>query len=143
YRFAEQLTERLRLNLKVYQAAMTPARMEAIHGPLWEKGEEGMDRYNLLRKVEPMQQAIKELDVKAWAAGLRRQQTAYRASLTTVARQDGIVKVHPILRWTSRDIHDYLKKHDLPYHPLYEQGYVSIGDVHSTSPVTAEQHERD
>ena len=55
---------------------------------------------------------------------------------TWLQRQGRAVKVYPIVDWSNRDIHQYLKHHDLPYHPLWERGYVSIGDHHSSSPLT-------
>ncbi len=144
YRFADELTRRLKLNLKVYQSPMSPARMVALHGPLWESGREGLDLYDRMRKVEPMQRALSELKATAWLAGLRRQQTEHRKSLPIVGVQNGIHKVLPILSWTTKDVHEYLKKHDLPYHPLYEKGYVSIGDWHSTRAITDnDTNERD
>ena len=58
--------------------------------------------------------------------------------------QAGRLKILPILRWSSREIHAYLKAHDLPYHPLFDQGYATVGDWHSSRPVTADDaHERD
>ncbi len=55
---------------------------------------------------------------------------------TTVLQiNDGRYKVHPIADWTDRDVYRYLKGHDLPYHPLWERGYVSVGDWHSTDPL--------
>ena len=142
YHFIEELTSKLKLNLKVYQAALSPARMEALYGRLWEQGLEGQNRYDQMRKVEPMRRALKDLHARAWAAGLRRAQTQHRATLRAVELQDGIYKVHPILAWTTRDVHQYLKTHGLPYHPLYEKGYKSIGDVQSTVPITAGMDER-
>ncbi|MFP4144374.1 MAG: phosphoadenylyl-sulfate reductase [Phycisphaeraceae bacterium] len=142
YRFAMDLTERLGLNLQVYRPQMTTGWLEALHGRLWEQGREGLEKYHRIVKVEPMQRALEELDVAAWAAGLRGQQTRHRASLRRVEMQGGRYKIHPILTWSTRDVHAYLEKHDLPYHPLYEQGYASIGDVHSTLPVTAGEDER-
>ncbi len=142
YRFADELTNRLKLNLKVYQSPISPARMVALHGELWDQDEDGMNRYNQIRKVEPMQRALAELDVHAWLAGLRKSQTDFRASLRFVESQDGIAKIHPILNWSTKDVHDYLTKHDLPYHPLYEKGYTSIGDWHSTAPVGADFDDR-
>lgn len=142
YQFAEELTKRLNLNVKWYQPRMTPARVEAIYGKLWEQDAEAYERYHLIHKIEPMQRALHELNVTAWLAGLRANQTDHRAKLRTVELQDGIYKVHPILKWTTKDVHEYLKKHDLPYHPLYEKGYKSIGDTHSTTPITAEGGER-
>lgn len=144
YQFADELTKRLGLNLKVYQSPLSPARMEATLGRLWEANtKDALDRYDQIRKVEPMQRALRELGVTAWLAGLQRHQTKHRAGLRTVELQNGTYKVHPVLEWATRDVHAYLKKHDLPYHPLYEKGYASIGDVHSTRPITAGMDERD
>lgn len=132
YRFADRLSEDLKLNLKVYQPLMTPARQEALYGKRWEQGVEGLEAYGLMNKVEPMNRALKELQANAWLSGLRRSQAKSRASLDVVQVQGKTVKVHPIIDWTDRDIYQYLTRHDLPYHPLWEQGYVSIGDTHST-----------
>ena len=136
YRFVDQLAERLKLNLQVYRAPLTPAWFEARHGKLWEQGVEGIVQYNEIMKVEPMRRALAELGAWAWLAGLRRQQASSRESREFVGTQDGRLKVHPILDWTDRDVHRYLAAHDLPYHPLREEGYVSIGDTHSTRKLT-------
>ncbi len=136
YEFIDTLTERLDLNLKVYKSTLSAAWQEARYGKLWEQGMEGILRYNQMNKVEPMQRALKELGAEAWITGLRRQQSSTRQNLGVLATQDGILKVHPIIDWTDRDVFEYLQKHDLPYHPLWEQGYVSIGDVHTTRPLS-------
>lgn len=145
YKFADELSQRLKLNLKTYQATMSPARMEAIHGKLWEREDvESLDLYDRIRKVEPMQRALEDLGATVWLAGLRRDQTSHRQALPKVALQDGIYKVHPILNWHSRDIYYYLQEHDLPYHPLFDLGYTTVGDWHSSRPLTADDaHERD
>jgi phosphoadenosine phosphosulfate reductase len=143
YRFADQLTERFKLNLKVYRAPLSPAWQEARFGKLWEQGVEGIERYNQINKVEPMQRAIRELDVRGWITGLRRQQSRSRSELGVLRLQDGLVKIHPLVDWTDRMIYQYLTKHDLPYHPLWEKGYVSIGDVHTTRPLTADMTEEE
>ncbi len=136
YRFVDELTERLRLNLKVYGPSASPAWLATRHGKLWEQGAAGIERYNRIHKVEPMQRALAELGVGTWYAGLRRQQAASRAAIEPVQRiGPGRYKVHPIFDWTDRDVYDYLKRHDLPYHPLWERGYVSIGDWHTTRPL--------
>ena len=142
YRFAERLRERLGLNLHVYAPQMTAARFEALYGRLWEHGPDGEARYLEMRKREPMERGLRELGAAAWLAGLRAEQTDHRAALRTVERQDGRYKVHPVLNWTTKDVHEYLKAHDLPYHPLYHQGYASIGDWHSSFPITAAGDER-
>ncbi|MEM8739416.1 MAG: phosphoadenylyl-sulfate reductase [Planctomycetota bacterium] len=143
YTFADELTDRLSLNLKVYAPAESPSWFVARHGQLWESDNpDDLNRYDRLRKVEPMARALDELGATATLAGLRRQQTNHRANLRKVAQQDGRFKVAPILTWSTKDVHDYLKTHDLPYHPLHEQGYASVGDWHSTRPITAGEDER-
>jgi phosphoadenosine phosphosulfate reductase len=142
YRFAEELRERFNLNLVVYGPQMTPARQEALHGQLWEQGEVGVKRYLTMNKVEPMQRALNELGVTAWLAGLRANQTEHRQGLERVGVQDGRVKIHPILDWKRDQLDAYLTEHNLPRHPLFAQGYRSIGDWHSTIPVSAEDDDR-
>ncbi len=136
YRFADELTRRLNLNLKVYNPLMTAARQEALFGRQWEAGVDGLKRYNLINKVEPMDRAVRELGATAWMAGLRRSQASTRERLTVVQLQNKITKVHPILDWDNRTVHRYLTQHGLPYHPLWEQGYVSVGDSHSSAPLS-------
>lgn len=145
YIFAEQLTERLNLNLKVYQSPMSPARMEALHGRLWEKNDvDALNYYDKIRKVEPMQRALKELKATAWLAGLRADQTHHRKTLRQVTQQSGRYKVHPILSWNSRDIYQYLTTYNLPYHPYFDLGYTTVGDWHSSRPLMAtDENERD
>lgn len=133
YRFAQQLTERLSLNLKTYNPAMTAARQEALFGRQWEMGIDGLKRYHLINKVEPMDRAMRELGATAWLAGLRRTQGSTRERLKVVQTQNRVTKIHPIVDWDNRRVHRYLTEHALPYHPLWEQGYVSVGDTHSTS----------
>ena len=132
YEFAERLAKRLAVNLKVYRSRRSPAWQEAIDGKRWEQGVEGIDAYNQENKVEPMNRALDELKATAWLAGLRRQQSVSREKLSVLALAKGRVKVHPIIDWTDKNVHDYLKANDLPYHPLWEQGYISIGDTHTT-----------
>lgn len=145
YQFAEQLTERLKLNLKVYQSPLSPARMEALYGRLWEQDDvEALNLYDKLRKVEPMQRALTELRATAWLAGLRADQTSHRRTLRAVDAQSGRYKVHPILSWNSRDIYQYLNTYDLPYHPYFDLGYTTVGDWHSSRPLLAtDENERD
>jgi phosphoadenosine phosphosulfate reductase len=144
YQFAEALTERLQLNLKIYQSPIKPREMEAIYGRLWEKNNiQSLNLYDKIRKIEPMQRALKELNATAWLAGLRRSQTDYRMNLNPISLQENRYKILPILNWSDRETYQYLKAHDLPDHPLFEQGYLTVGDWHSSRPVTAEDlHER-
>ena len=143
YRFIDDLTDRLDLNLKVYRPQIGIAWMEARLGKLWEDGLDGIDRYNRMRKVEPMQRALDDLGVRTWIAGLRRSQSRSRAAIDFLQLRDGRWKLHPIADWSDRDVWQYLQQHDLPYHPLWHQGYVSIGDVHTTRPLQAGMNEED
>lgn len=132
YTFAEELTERLKLNLKTYVPKQTAAQQEALYGKLWEKDVEGLERYNRINKVEPMNRAITELGAEAWLSGLRWSQSSTRKERPFFERQNKVLKIYPILDWSDRDIYHYLIENDLPYHPLWDQGYVSVGDWHST-----------
>ncbi|MGH8172014.1 MAG: phosphoadenylyl-sulfate reductase [Rhodanobacteraceae bacterium] len=132
YRYADDLVERLSLNLKVYRPALGIAWMEARHGRLWEEGLEGLDRYNRLRKVEPMRRALGELGARTWISGLRRAQSPTRSAARVLELRDGVWKFHPIVDWSDRDVWRYMQQNDLPQHPLWEKGYISIGDVHTT-----------
>jgi phosphoadenosine phosphosulfate reductase len=138
YQFAESLTQRLDLHLKVYQSPLSPARMEALYGQLWAKNDTAaLNRYDQIRKVEPLQRALRDLNATAWLAGVRRDQTDFRQTLSPIIRQGDQYKVHPILSWSARDIYQYLTVHDLPYHPFFDQGYVTVGDWHSSRPLMA------
>ncbi len=137
YQFVDELTQRLGLNLKVYRAPTSPAWQEARYGKLWEQGTEGITQYNQMNKVEPMKRALAELGVKGWIAGIRRSQSRSRAEVPILVPDGACLKIHPIVDWTDRDVFYYLKRYDLPYHPLWHQNYVSIGDVHTTRPVEA------
>jgi phosphoadenosine phosphosulfate reductase len=132
YRYAAELTALLQLDVRRYSAELSPTEMEAQLGKLWETD---LDEYHRIRKVEPMRRALAELDVHAWIAGLRADQTTFRSTLDTVTFQDGIFKVHPILRWRSQDVYYYMEHYRLPQHPLWEKGYTRVGDWHSSSAV--------
>ncbi|GIU19036.1 phosphoadenosine phosphosulfate reductase [Shewanella colwelliana] len=135
YQFIDQLTERLSLNLKTYRAPQSSAWQEARYGRLWEQGLDGLEQYNRINKVIPMQNALSDLNVGTWFAGLRRSQSSTREALPILAIHGDRYKLLPILEWSNKDVHEYLTAHDLPYHPLWDQGYVSVGDTHSSKPL--------
>ncbi len=143
YRFASELTKKLRLNLKTYLPLRTAAQQEALEGKRWDQGLDGLKAYNLENKVEPMDRAVRELGATAWLAGLRRAQSSTRENLGFVQVQNKITKVHPILDWDNRTVHRYLTEHGLPYHPLWDNGYVSVGDWHSSAPLQPGQTEEE
>ena len=143
YRFIEELTERLDLNLQVYSARESAAWQLAKYGEQWSQGPDALKQYNRTNKVEPLERGLSELNAGTWFSGVRRQQSEHRQGLSVVSILRGRFKVHPIIDWHNRDVHKYLTDNGLPYHPLWEQGYVSVGDVHSTRPLTLGMDESD
>jgi phosphoadenosine phosphosulfate reductase len=143
YRFIDALTEKLNLNLKTYRAQYSSAWQEARYGKLWEQGVDGLTQYNLINKVEPMKRALKELHAKTWFSGLRRSQASSRGELPVLSIQNGCFKFLPIIDWSNKDVYYYLSDHGLEYHPLWEQGYVSVGDVQTSQPLEAGMSEED
>jgi phosphoadenosine phosphosulfate reductase len=144
YKFVDELKDRLALNLSVFRSDLSPAWQEARFGSLWEQGVSGIEKYNQLNKVEPMARALASFRAGTWFSGLRRSQSGSRRDIKIVEpHRDEVIKVHPLADWTDRDIHAYLKKHELPYHPLWARGYVSIGDVHTSRPLGALGHDEE
>ena len=135
YQFIDELTEKLNLNLKIYRAEHSSAWQEARYGKLWEQGVDGLSKYNLINKVEPMKRALKELNAGTWFSGLRRSQASSRGALPVLSIQNGCFKFLPIIDWSNKEVFYYLKENGLEYHPLWEQGYVSVGDVQTTRPL--------
>lgn len=139
YRYAEQLCALLSINLHVVQAEISPARMEALHGRLWETGEaKDLEFYNRIRKVEPLDQAFKDLGVSCWASGVRGGQTDHRRRMRPLESVRGLWSLRPLLSWSRRDVFYYMERHGLPQHPLFEQGYSTVGDWHTSAPDTGD-----
>ena len=135
YRYAEQLTGLLSLNLQVAQAELSPARMEALHGQLWATGDaDDLELYHRLRKVEPLDHAFEAIGVTCWASGVRSGQTDHRAAMLPLQPVRGRWSLRPLLSWTNRDVYYYLQDNGLPQHPLFERGYSTVGDWHSSGP---------
>lgn len=132
YQFIDALTEQLKLNLQVFRAELSPAWQEARYGKLWEQGVEGIERYNQMNKVEPMNRGLSELKAQTWFAGLRREQSSSRGHLPVLAIQRGVFKFLPVIDWDNKQVYQYLKQNGLGYHPLWDQGYLSVGDTHTT-----------
>ena len=143
YQFIDELSEKLSLNLKVYRSATSSAWQEARYGKLWEQGLDALERYNRINKVEPMQRALKELNAGTWFAGLRREQAKSRKQLDVLAIHGDCFKALPIIDWSNKDIHQYLTDNALPYHPLWYENYVSVGDKHSSKPLEIGMLEED
>ena len=134
YRYAAELTERFGTDLRVYHPTHSAARIEALWGKLWEQGKEGMDKYGVLTKIEPMDRALRETGGDVWISGLRRSQSSTRVERPFAEQQKKTLKVYPILDWADAQVSVYMHDRGLPRHPLEAEGYVTMGDWHSTRP---------
>jgi len=142
YEFAQGLIDQWELDIRIFNPTISSARQEALYGRLWEEGEEGMKKYSLLNKVEPMNRALAEVGGDVWLSGLRRSQSPTRAGRELAEPQRSTMKVYPILDWADAQLASYFYDHKLPRHPLEAKGYVTMGDWHSTRlPVVGESPE--
>jgi phosphoadenosine phosphosulfate reductase len=138
--FMEQLRLRFNLHVWTYRTRNDPIeylRKAGEENPAWRKDVNACCAAN---KNEPFERAMKELTPKAWLRGIRRDQTKDRTDRRFVEWSERFKchAVSPLLDWTARDVHAYLKKYDLPRHPLWEKGYWSIGcnPLSCTRPIT-------
>ena len=100
------------------------------------------DRCCGLRKVEPLARALEGYG--AWVTGVRRAQSPTRRGASTLQHDQahGLYKVNPLVRWSDDDVWDYVRREGVPYNPLHDQGYPSIGCTHCTRPVAAGEDPR-
>ena len=133
YETWRRVEERYGIEVEVFQGPSI-ARQAAVHGDrLWERDP---DACCAVRKVAPLNEALDGMD--AWISGLRRDQSPSRAGTPKLAwdPKHGLWKANPLADWTERDVWRYIAEHDLPYNPLHDQGYSSIGCTHCTRPGT-------
>jgi phosphoadenosine phosphosulfate reductase len=115
------------------KSLLTPEAQAAQYGPaLWARNP---DQCCQLRKVEPLSRALRGYD--AWITGIRRDQAPSRANAGLIEwdRTFNLVKVNPLAGWTSRDVWTYLRVYEVPYNPLHDRNYPSIGCTYCTSPI--------
>ncbi len=127
--FIESLRLRFNLNVWTYRTRNDPIAwlyQAGEENPTWRKDVEACCAAN---KNEPMERAMRELRPRAWLRGIRRNQaeTRRRANFIEWSARYNCYAISPLLNWTSREIYGYMKQHGLPYHPLYEKGYASVG----------------
>lgn len=126
--FAQHLTKSLHLNVQTIRPLLTPSEIESQHGKLWQEGPAGLEKFHEIIRVEPLRRALQQINPRLWIAGLRRATTDARKDLSVLSSHQARLKLLPILDWTDQQVGQYLEQHSLPYHPLWAQGYVSIGD---------------
>ncbi len=125
YRLRDTLGERLDITFTRVSSALSLEDQEVEHGPsLWKTNS---DHCCFIRKVLPLRQFLK--DKKAWVTGLRRDQGRSRAKTEVISwdAANGLVKINPLAHWTSDDVWGYINLYDLPYNPLHDEGYPSVG----------------
>jgi phosphoadenosine phosphosulfate reductase len=146
YQFPEtlELRERIRqrygIDVELVRPEQTVAEYEAEHGgPLYRHRP---DQCCHDRKLVPLRKAV--AGYEAWVSAIRRDQTADRA-VARVVQWDAkfcLVKVNPLLHWTRKDVWDFVLRHDVPYNPLHDRGYPSIGCWPCTAPAGVGADER-
>ena len=143
YHYAEKLINDLSLEIEVLQSELSPARMEALFGKLWETNKESdLDKYHELRKIKPLEYGLAKNDIQCWASGVRSSQTETRNSMQFLEVIRERFSLRPLLHWTNKDIFYYMKENNLPSHPLFMKGYSTVGDWHSSAPEGVNKHGR-
>lgn len=137
--FRDQLASMFNLNLEIITPQVMGENFHKKYGPLYTQNP---DTCCFLNKVAPIQNVLK--NYSAWISGIRREQTFNRHDSQIVEQHPflPLYKINPIAMWTLSDIENYIIDNKLPRHPLWEKGYRSIGCEPCTSPVGANDHER-
>ena len=134
YLYANTLINKLSLNITILQSEISPAHMEAIYGKLWESNRvEDINKYHQIRKVDPLDNALKKYSINCWGSGVRAQQTTNRGKMKFIELIRDTLSIRPLLGWSQKDIFYYMKEKNLPQHPLFMKGYSTVGDWHSSS----------
>ena len=133
YALMDRIEEKYGIQIEKVYSVLSPEEQERSHGAaLWTRNP---DLCCNLRKVEPLRRKLKGLS--AWITSIRRDQTAARAGAQRVEWDSkfGLVKINPIVDWTSKQVWRYIHDHDVPYNALHDQDYPSIGCTHCTRAV--------
>ncbi len=133
----EQVERRYGVRIEHCEPALTPDAQAQIHGQaLWRSQP---DRCCELRKIEPLREKLAGLD--AWITAIRRAQSPQRAAVPKVHwdAKFGVVKLNPLADWNWSEVWEYIRANDVPYNPLHDRGYPSIGCTHCTRAVLPEE----
>ncbi len=132
YETRDRLAEHLGVEFDRFHNLTLDEQAEQHGDELWKRDP---DSCCGLRKVEPMRRALSSVD--CWVAGVRREDSTNRAKTPKFGwdKRFGLWKLNPLADWTERDVWNYIREHHLPYNPLHDHGYPSIGCTHCTQPV--------
>jgi phosphoadenosine phosphosulfate reductase len=139
YETREKLVEKYGLEL-IRPDVISVAEQHKQEGPnLWETNP---DRCCHVRKVEPLERALKDYD--AWISGIRREQSLTRKDAQRVefSERYDVWKIQPLVDWDAKRVDAYIHVNEIPYNPLHDAGYPSIGCIPCTRPVSREEDER-
>jgi phosphoadenosine phosphosulfate reductase len=140
YQLRRRVEARYGIEVRAVETPLAPAMQADTYGErLWERDP---DLCCWLRKVDPLRSALDGLG--AWVTGVRRGQTKARENARAVEWDSrwGLVKINPLVRWTGADVRDYVKANNVPYNPLHDGGYPSVGCTHCTRAVAQGEDER-
>jgi phosphoadenosine phosphosulfate reductase len=133
YELFDRVEKRYGIKIERVYSALTPEEQQLTHGPeLWRTNPDACCN---LRKVEPLQRKLSEL--KGWVTAVRRDQTKSRANTGKIEwdHKFQLVKINPLADWTNKMVWDYVHRHNVPYNPLHNQNFPSIGCTHCTRAV--------
>lgn len=140
YNLMDQIEERYRIKIERVYSLFSPEEQERLHGAaLWSRNP---DRCCELRKVEPLRRKLIELS--AWITSIRRDQTLARQSAQKIQWDPkfGLLKINPIVDWSAQQVWNYIHEHNVPYNPLHDQNYPSIGCQHCTRAIRSGEDSR-
>ena len=140
YALVDRVRERYGIEPIAVRPELTVPQQNARYGEaLWARDPDACCN---LRKVVPQRQFLETFD--AWITGIRRDQSASRRNVDVVSRngKTGLAKIAPLAEWTSKDIWSYVVAHDVPYNPLNDRGYPSLGCTHCTRAVAPNEDPR-
>src|SRR5579863_9538448 len=140
YTLMDQIEDRYGIRIEKVYSLLSPEEQERHHGAaLWGRDP---DQCCNIRKVEPLRRKLSEL--RAWITSIRRDQTLFRAGAGKVEwdAKFGLVKINPIVDWSSQDVWQYIRGRNVPYNPLHDQNYPSIGCTHCTRAVRPGEDQR-
>ena len=140
YELRDELQDRYDVTLERVHSGMSLDQQAEEHGEeLWNRNP---DRCCFIRKVKPLRRYLS--DRAAWITAIRRDQSATRARTAILEWNElnEVVKVNPLATWTADEVWAFIEAHDLPYNPLHDEGYPSLGCIPCTAPVTSGDDER-
>lgn len=129
--FRDRLRALYDLNVVVVHPSVSKAELLRTYGEVLYRRDPDLCCH--INKVMPMREAM--VGRRAWISGVRRDQTDTRQAMRILEQRDDLLRVHPLLSWTGDDVAAYRAAHDLPAHPLQQEGYRSIGCAPCTRPV--------